>query len=121
MYELPITFPLVPVAASLLHTTGKLLTWSSNTASSYGGSTGKTGTAIFDPADGSVTQRTITNTLHDMFCPGISTLGDGRIFVTGGALFGSALFFFVLPCFHRWFHRCAADWIVCMAHEQKSA
>jgi galactose oxidase len=29
--------------------------------------------------------RTVTNTHHDMFCPGISTLEDGRVLIQGGS------------------------------------
>jgi galactose oxidase len=78
----PVGFPLVPVAAALLPN-GKILTWSSYATNNYGGS-GKTITATLDPATGVVTQRTVTETGHDMFCPGISVLPDGRILVTGG-------------------------------------
>ncbi|KAF2027487.1 galactose oxidase [Setomelanomma holmii] len=31
-----------------------------------------------------VSQRTVTETKHDMFCPGMSFLSDGRIVITGG-------------------------------------
>ncbi len=79
----PVGFPLIPVAAAQLPN-GKILTWSSFKADDYVGGTGQTITATYDPATGVVTQRTITDTGHDMFCPGISTLADGRILVTGG-------------------------------------
>jgi galactose oxidase len=78
----PIGFPLVPVAAAVLPN-GKILTWSSYLPDSFGG-TGMTVTATLDPATGVVTQRTVSETGHDMFCPGISVLPDGRIIVTGG-------------------------------------
>ncbi|HYN93407.1 MAG TPA: discoidin domain-containing protein [Pilimelia sp.] len=78
----PITFPLVPVAAAMLPN-GRLLTWSSHKADSFGGS-GLTVTATYNPVTGAVTQRTVTNTGHDMFCPGISALPDGRVLVSGG-------------------------------------
>ncbi len=84
VWSTPIKFPLVPAAASLLHNTGKLLTWSSYSTDTYlNAANGKTVTATYNPDTGIVTQRTITNTGHDMFCPGISALDDGRIFVTG--------------------------------------
>jgi galactose oxidase len=80
----PVGFPLVPVAAAMLPN-GKILTWSSYAVDTYSGSPGgRTVTATYDPATGVVTQRTITETGHDMFCPGISALPDGRILVTGG-------------------------------------
>jgi galactose oxidase len=78
----PIGFPLVPVAAALLPN-GKVLTWSANAPATYGGS-GQTVTATYDPATGVVTQRTVTETGHDMFCPGIAILPDGRVLVAGG-------------------------------------
>jgi galactose oxidase len=78
----PLGFPLVPVAAALLPN-GKVLTWSSIAPDNYGG-TGFTLTATYDPATGVVTQRKVTETGHDMFCPGIAILPDGRVLVAGG-------------------------------------
>ena len=34
---------------------------------------------------GAVSARTVANTKHDMFCPGISALEDGRILIQGGS------------------------------------
>lgn len=34
---------------------------------------------------GAVSAREVANTNHDMFCPGISSLQDGRILITGGS------------------------------------
>ena len=82
-FSAPVGFPLVPVAAAQLPN-GKILTWSAFQADNYIGGYGQTVTATYDPATGIVTQRTITATGHDMFCPGIATLPDGRILVTGG-------------------------------------
>jgi galactose oxidase len=80
----PVGFPLVPVAAAQLPN-GKILTWSSYAVDRFtNGPGGRTVTATFDPVTRVVTQRTITETRHDMFCPGISALPDGRIIVTGG-------------------------------------
>ncbi|MER6573177.1 discoidin domain-containing protein [Streptomyces sp. NPDC001093] len=76
-------FPLVPVAAALLPN-NKLLTWSSFKPYDFVGGSGYTQTAIMDLTTGQVTQRTISNTKHDMFCPGIARLADGGILVTGG-------------------------------------
>ena len=81
-WDAPINFPLVPAAAALLPN-GRVLTWAANLANNFGGS-GQTVTATYDPATGSVTQRTVTNTGHDMFCPGTSALPDGRLLVSGG-------------------------------------
>jgi len=77
-----IGFPLVPVGAAML-STSKLLTWSSYDPYSFGGG-GQTVTATLTPATGTVTQRTVTETGHDMFCPGTAMLTDGRVLVNGG-------------------------------------
>ena len=83
-WSAPVGFPLVPVAAAQLPN-GKILTWSAYLPDAFGsGGAGRTVTATYDPATGVVTQRTVTETGHDMFCPGISVLPDGRIVVTGG-------------------------------------
>lgn len=80
-----IDFPLVPVAIALLPNTGKVLTWSSYDGSYFTGSPGgKTVTATYDPNSQVVSQRIVTNTDHDMFCPGLSIDFNGRIVVTGG-------------------------------------
>lgn len=83
-----IQLPNVPVAASLLPN-GKVLTWSSNNEFSFEGDIGtaasKTQTALFDPLTQKSTLRTVTGTLSDMFCPGITVLADGRVLVNGGS------------------------------------
>ncbi|KAL9126151.1 MAG: hypothetical protein Q9217_004762, partial [Psora testacea] len=80
-----IDFPLVPVAAALEYNSGNLLTWSSYAADQFGGSPGGTTlTATYFPGSQTVSQRTVTNTQHDMFCPGLNVDSRGRIFVTGG-------------------------------------
>ncbi|MDR4306332.1 RICIN domain-containing protein [Chelatococcus sambhunathii] len=76
--------PIVPVAASVLRN-GKILTWSAYDRFAFGGDQGKTFTALFDPATNSASERLVSNTGHDMFCPGTSVLADGRILVTGGS------------------------------------
>ncbi|MGW6685367.1 discoidin domain-containing protein [Streptomyces sp. NPDC054961] len=77
-------FPLVPVATAVLPG-DKLLAWSAYAVDRFGGSNGYTQTAILDLKAGKVTQRRIDNTGHDMFCPGIAMLADGRVLVTGGS------------------------------------
>ncbi|KAL5414523.1 hypothetical protein PMIN04_008983 [Paraphaeosphaeria minitans] len=79
-----VDFPLVPAAVATLPN-GKVLVWSSFSRDDFGGSNGFTQTAIYDPATGESTPRTVTNTNHDMFCPGISMDFNGRIIVTGGS------------------------------------
>jgi len=80
----PQTLPLVPVAVANLPN-GTVLTWSAFDPFNFGGDHGQTYTAIFDPATGNSTLTLVTNTAHDMFCPGIANLPDGRIFVNGGS------------------------------------
>ncbi|PKV89253.1 discoidin domain-containing protein [Streptomyces sp. TLI_146] len=81
----PVTgFPLVPVATAVLPG-NKLLAWSAYAVDRYGGSNGYTQTAVMDLTTGRVTQRRVDNTGHDMFCPGIALLSDGRVLVTGGS------------------------------------
>ena len=43
-----------------------------------------TQTAILNLTTGAVSQDTVTNTGHNMFCPGVAILPDGDIMVTGG-------------------------------------
>lgn len=77
--------PIVPVAAAMEHDSGKVLFWSSYRDDRFtGGNGGLTLTATYDPASATVSQRTITNTNHDMFCPGLSIDFSGRPLVTGG-------------------------------------
>ncbi len=78
-----IGFPLVPVAAALLPD-NKMLVWSADQDMSYGDGQNETQTAILNLTTGEVTQETITNTHHDMFCPGVAILPNGQIMVTGG-------------------------------------
>ncbi|MER5889473.1 discoidin domain-containing protein [Streptomyces sp. NPDC001941] len=77
-------FPLVPVATAVLPN-NKLLAWSAYAVDRFGGSNGYTQTAVMDLTTGQITQRRVDNTGHDMFCPGIAILTDGRVLVTGGS------------------------------------
>jgi galactose oxidase len=78
-----IGFPLVPVAGAQLPN-GKLLTWAAYQTDRFAGGTGRTQTATLDPITSAVSQRTVTETGHDMFCPGTAMLPDGRVLVSGG-------------------------------------
>jgi len=88
-----IPLPNIAVAAALLPS-GKVLTWSSNNEFTFEGdivsNPSQTQTALFDPITQQSTLRVVTNTLSDMFCPGITTLSDGRILVNGGSSSHSA-------------------------------
>jgi len=78
--------PLVPVAGANLPD-GRVLMWSAykNGSFAYPGDPGYTQTAIFDPVTNQSSAREVSNTGHDMFCPGIVNLPDGRILVNGGS------------------------------------
>ncbi|KHN94055.1 Galactose oxidase, beta-propeller [Metarhizium album ARSEF 1941] len=80
-----IDFPTVPVAAAVDPVSGSVLVWSSYTYDNYLGSPqDRVFTSTWDPATGSVTPRLVDSTDHDMFCPGISVDGTGKMVVTGG-------------------------------------
>lgn len=83
----PIPLDIVPVAAANLPD-GRLITWSSKYRYTYTETEdGMTFTEIFDPSLGTHGQGlgyTMSNTDHDMFCPGINNLPDGRILSAGG-------------------------------------
>ncbi len=77
------TLPMVPVSASNLPD-GKVLLWSADEKFSFGAPTGRTYSLVFDPAADTVTERTVSETDHNMFCPGTTNLADGRLLVNGG-------------------------------------
>ena len=80
-------FGIVPVAAANLPD-GTILTWSSKFRDTYTETEdGMTYTEIFNPSilpHGAALGETTSNTDHDMFCPGINNLPDGRILSAGG-------------------------------------
>ncbi|KAI8930934.1 hypothetical protein NX059_011949 [Plenodomus lindquistii] len=82
-----IQFPIIPVAAYVVPADpapARLLVFSSYGARAFSGPTGITQFADYNFNTGAVSQRTITNTNHDMFCPGISSLASGKIVINGG-------------------------------------
>lgn len=80
-----ITLPIIPVAAATLRN-GKILAWSAYDRFNYSTEDkGKTFTTLYDPATGKASERLVSSTGHDMFCPGTATLPDGRILVNGGS------------------------------------
>ncbi|KAN0083644.1 copper radical oxidase [Elaphomyces granulatus] len=86
-WESTIQFPLVPVAATVQppnFETGKLLVWSADENLDFSPNGTMTLTATYDLATENVSALTVSNTNHDMFCPGISKDFNGRVVVTGG-------------------------------------
>ncbi|MFK7808423.1 MAG: galactose oxidase-like domain-containing protein, partial [Saprospiraceae bacterium] len=84
----PISFDIVPVAVANLPD-GRLITWSSQFPGTFIEiGDGMTYTELFDPSGngglGQALGSTVTATDHDMFCPGINNLADGRILSAGG-------------------------------------
>ena len=61
---------------------GRILTWSSTQEDDFGGKNTFTHGSIFDPVTETFTDN--PNNQHNMFCAGISMLGDGSIFTAGG-------------------------------------
>ncbi|TLD09604.1 hypothetical protein PspLS_11727 [Pyricularia sp. CBS 133598] len=83
-----IKLPLIPVAAYVVPTfptPGRLMFFSSWGVDAFGGASGLTQFGSLDLASHQSTHREIANTHHDMFCPGISQLADGRILIQGGS------------------------------------
>ncbi|KAK2006112.1 kelch domain-containing protein [Colletotrichum eremochloae] len=83
-----IPLPLIPVAGYIVPEypePSRLLFFSSWGDEVFSGATGQTQFGDYNVFTGAISQRTITNTHHDMFCPGISQLEDGRIIITGGS------------------------------------
>ncbi|KQT69885.1 MULTISPECIES: ricin-type beta-trefoil lectin domain protein [unclassified Aureimonas] len=74
---------LVPVSAATLPS-GKLLLWSADTRTSFADGNTITYTTTFDPATNTASEKLVATVGHDMFCPGISTLADGRLLIAGG-------------------------------------
>jgi galactose oxidase len=79
-----INFPIIPAAAANMYN-GKLVLWSANQELQWGGKPNQTYTVIYDPATDEQSEKLISNTGHQMFCPGTTMLADGRILVNGGS------------------------------------
>jgi galactose oxidase len=82
-----IVFPIVPAAAYLVPeqpTSNRVMAFSAAADYSFAGSFGQTQFATWNYNTGAMSHRTVQNTNHDMFCPGISTLANGQVVVTGG-------------------------------------
>jgi YVTN family beta-propeller protein len=82
------TLPLVPASGANLPD-GTVLLWSAENRFGFGSDLGRTYSVLYDPTTGAVTERLVSETGHDMFCPGTANLPDGRIFVNGGLSAGT--------------------------------
>jgi galactose oxidase len=78
-----INLPLVSTSAANLPN-GKILLWAGNTETGFGGG-GTTSTAIFDPVTQTASARQVSETNHEMFCPGTAMLANGEVLVNGGS------------------------------------
>jgi DNA-binding beta-propeller fold protein YncE len=76
-----ISWPHIPISMANLPD-GRIVTWSSTETNAFPSSSELTRSAVYNPANG--TFITTTNSFHDMFCAGVSTLEDGRIVAAGG-------------------------------------
>lgn len=88
----PVALPLVPAAAANLPD-GKLLLWSAQDRFSFTSAPGNTYTTVFDPATGTSVERLVTETDHNMFCPGTANLPDGRLLISGGSSSAATSFY----------------------------
>ncbi|KAM0541008.1 hypothetical protein ACHAPJ_013408 [Fusarium lateritium] len=81
-----INFPVVPAAGAIMPSDGRLLVWASGQRMNFmRGGSGTTWASSYDVETGNVTELEISNTDHNMFCPGISQDFEGNIIVTGGS------------------------------------
>lgn len=81
--------PIVPVAGAHVPAAGgqhNIILWSGWSDDQFFASPGgDTFTTTWDPLTEDIVETNVTNTYHDMFCPGISMDIDGNIVVSGGA------------------------------------
>ena len=83
-----VRLPLIPVAAYVVPQfpqADRLMFFSSWGTDAFGGASGLTQFGDINFVTGAISKREISNTHHDMFCPAISQLEDGRILVQGGS------------------------------------
>ena len=76
--------PLVPAAMANLPN-GNVLMWSASQTDVFTRQGKRTETSLFDPSSRTSTRKIVTETQHEMFCPGTSNLADGSILVAGGS------------------------------------
>lgn len=83
-----IRLPLIPVAGYVVPKfpqADRLMFFSSWGVDAFGGASGMTQFGDLNFVTGEVAARQVVNTHHDMFCPAISQLEDGRILIQGGS------------------------------------
>ncbi|KAI6378483.1 hypothetical protein MCOR25_002185 [Pyricularia grisea] len=82
-----VNFSIIPAAAYIVPEqpyASRILAFSAAEDESFGGHYGQTQFTDYNYQTGVISKRTVQETKHDMFCPGISSLADGRMVVTGG-------------------------------------
>jgi galactose oxidase len=83
-----IAFPIVPVSAVVLPD-NKLLTFSAYAPMTFDKDSTVTQVAIYDLASGTVSQSSMIDVEHQMFCTGLTLLADGRVLINGGSSAGA--------------------------------
>ncbi|KXJ88743.1 hypothetical protein Micbo1qcDRAFT_150644 [Microdochium bolleyi] len=81
----PVMLPVNPVGAYIVPGTNRFMGFSGWGDNEFYLAEGMTQFVDYDFTTGVTSKRTVSNTGHDMFCPGMSTLADGRMVITGGA------------------------------------
>lgn len=76
-----IDWPHIAVSAANLGD-GRVITWSSNERDAFPGGVMFSHSAVFNPQNNNF--QTTNNPGHDMFCAGVSLLGDGSVLASGG-------------------------------------
>ena len=87
-WEQSITLPLVPAAVALLPRSAKVLVWAADSGKVFNTDPekpGRTVTLTFDLNTRTITERSVSTTNHNMFCPGLSIDSTGRPIITGGS------------------------------------
>ena len=79
-----VDFPVIP-AAGVQEPSGRVVVWSSWASDQFHSTPGgQTAMSQWNPLTKEISKRVVTNTHHDMFCPGIAIDGTGMLIVTGG-------------------------------------
>ncbi|SPO04689.1 related to Galactose oxidase [Cephalotrichum gorgonifer] len=82
-WETTIDFPLVPASGAHARD-GTFVFWAASRPDDYPDRAASTETIEWNPFTAEMTHRTVSETNHDMFCPGISMDAEGLVIVTGG-------------------------------------